>query len=145
MPLIYRSMLADGDKPLVGSENNNLGVRVRPHPRADIPVNPDGSVSPSTGGLSVNPSLEALTKRPHLVPRRLKNRFPGARGVEQLIIWRMGEGVFQAGAVADSLMLRPDKKAAPEHGVVEPERRMLLEEFQNALAATREQWERGEE
>lgn len=38
MPLIYRAMLKDGDKPRVGSKKNMLGVRVPPDKPFDIPV-----------------------------------------------------------------------------------------------------------
>src|SRR5262249_55618204 len=113
--LIFRSMLRDGDKPLVGTETNMLGARVPPHPRADIAVNPDGTVSPGTGkGMSVAPSLEALAKKPFLVSRRLRHRFPAARGVDDLVTWKMGEGGFAAGPVAAGLALSPDARPNPE-------------------------------
>ncbi len=41
VPLIFRSMLTDAGKPLIGSDNNQLGVRTKPHPRPDIPVTGD--------------------------------------------------------------------------------------------------------
>jgi hypothetical protein len=145
MPLIFRSMLRHGDKPRVGAENNMLGVRVAPHPRADIAVNADGTVSPATGkGMSVAPSLEALAKKPFLVSRRLRGRFPAARGIDDLVTWKLGEGAFEAGAVAPGLTLCPDGRPNPEHGVVEPDSRMPVEDYQQALAATRESWQDGE-
>ncbi len=145
MPLIYRSMLIDGDKPRVGAENNMLGVRVSPHVRPDIAVNQDGTVSPATGkGMSVAPSLEALAKKPFLVSRRLRGWFPAARGVDDLVTWKMGEGAFEAGAVAAGLTLCPDGRPNPEHGVVEPDSRMPMGDYQQALAATREMWQNGE-
>ncbi len=55
MPLTYRSMFKDGDKPLVGSDNHNLGVRVKPHPYPDVDVEPDGTVSPADGGMYSGP------------------------------------------------------------------------------------------
>ncbi|HEX5269246.1 MAG TPA: hypothetical protein VFW33_02100 [Gemmataceae bacterium] len=138
-------MLRDGGKPLVGTENNMLGVRVPPHPRADVAVNPDGTVSPATGkGLSVAPSLEALAKVPFLVSRRLRRRFPAARGVDDLVTWKLGEGAFTAGPVAPGLTLCPDGLANPRHGVVETDTRVPVNNYQQALAATRETWEEGE-
>ena len=53
----------------------------------------------------------------------------------------MGSGPFEAGPVAASLMLRPDNKEPCTHGVVEPDNRMALAEYQGALAATRDSWE----
>lgn len=142
MPLVFRSMLVEGTKPTIGSDDNQLGVRVHPHPRADIPVDDGDTVSPLTGGMSVNPSLEELIKRPFLVPRRLRNRFPGARAVDSLVIWRLGNGPFDRTAVAAGLMLAPDEKKLPcEHGVIEPDNRMSLQEYQESLAATRNSWE----
>jgi hypothetical protein len=55
MPKIYRTMLADGGKPKVGSASKLLGVRFAPNPRADIPVDEHGNVHPETGGMSVAP------------------------------------------------------------------------------------------
>jgi hypothetical protein len=145
MPLIFRSMLRDGNKPLVGMETNMLGVRVHPHSRLDIPVNPDGSVSAATGkGMSVAPSIEALAKKPFLVSNRLRARFPHARGVADLVTWKMGEGAFEAGAVAPGLTLCPDGKPNPTHGVVEPDSRMPVDDYQAALAATKDLWQEGE-
>jgi hypothetical protein len=139
MPLVFRSMLGDGDKPKVGSDDNHLGVRVKPHRRPDLPVK-DNAVSPGTGGMSVNPSLDELVKRPHLVPRRLKKRFPGARAVDAMVLWRLGDGPFDSSAIADGLVLRPDKKVPCTHGVVEPAKSMLLRDYQDLLAATGDSW-----
>jgi len=145
VPLIFRSMLRDGEGPRVGGDNNMLGVRVHPHPRPDVTVNPDGTVSPATGkGMSVAPSLEALAKKPFLVSRRLRHRFPAARGVDDLVTWKMGEGAFEAGAITLGLTLCPDGRPAPEHGVIAPDRQMPVEHYQQALAATRETWQNGE-
>lgn len=49
---IYRCMRPDPDGlPRLGASLSTLGVR----PGKDIPVLPDGSVAPKTGGMSVTP------------------------------------------------------------------------------------------
>ena len=52
MPLIYRSMTRDGDKPKIGSSARALGARVRGDERDDISVDSLGHVRPGTGGMS---------------------------------------------------------------------------------------------
>jgi hypothetical protein len=144
MPLIYRSMLIEGGKPKVGAEARCLGVRVPPDHHADIPVDTDGNVAPATGGMSVAPSLEVLGRVPFLVSRRLRHRFPRARGVDDLVCWRLGEGTFAGGSVGPGLILRPDPANSRLHGFVEPEVQMPLAQYQQALAATRDAWQCGE-
>jgi hypothetical protein len=56
-----------------------------------------------------------------------------------------GEGEFQAEKVADGLSLRPDPDKPEEHGFVEPDAQMSLDAYRQALAATRDQWERAED
>jgi hypothetical protein len=131
MPLVFRSMLADGDKPLVGQRSSALGVRV-PH---DITPHDDGTVEPGKGGMSVSPAPNCLP--PFLIPAQLRGRYPGATGKSNLVCWWMGEGPFAEAAISADLSLRPD---SARHGQVEPARRMLIDGFQTALAATRGQW-----
>jgi hypothetical protein len=57
----------------------------------------------------------------------------------------MGDGSFLAGRVAARLVLRPDPDRPAEHGFVEPDRKMSLAEYEAALGATRDQWQRWEE
>jgi len=49
----------------------------------------------------------------------------------------MGSGPFTAEQVAKGLLLRPDSGT---HGAVEPDRHVALSEYEDALAATRDQW-----
>jgi len=49
----------------------------------------------------------------------------------------MGNGPFIAEPVAPGLRHRPDSAT---HGLVEPDRSMPLTEYEQALAATRDQW-----
>jgi len=136
MPLIYRVMTRDGDKPKVGNTARTLGVRLPPLPHADIEVNEDGTVEPGRGGMSVSPRLERLPK--HRVPKRLCERVPEASGFDTDSCWHMGSGSFEAGPVAPGLLLR---LLGTEHGLIEPEYRMLLADYTTALAATRDQWQ----
>jgi hypothetical protein len=137
MPLIYRAMLADGDKPLVGSSNKSLGVRFPPDKHSDIPVEPGGTVQPGTGGLSVAPSWRELPS--FLIPRRLRTLNRNAAGSNLLRSWCMGEGPFVDGPVSDRISLRVDPKNS-RHGFLEPSVQIAKEEFQAAIAATREFW-----
>jgi hypothetical protein len=133
MPRIFRVMKkADGERPLVGDSSTCLGVRVP----TDIEPVADGSVHPGTGGMSVNPSLADCP--PHLVPKRLRHLMPEARGSERNFVWRMGEGPYVRGPVADGLDLRPDR---PGHGLVDPASPMSLDSYLAAIVVTRDRWD----
>lgn len=143
MPKLYRVMKKDADdKPIVGTGSSELGVRP-----GEMLDNPPGEAHPGKGGMSVQPSLQALAERfLNWVPKRLAETNPGLfRGAtgrpSTTSIWTMGEGPFVDGPVATDLALRCDTDEQPVlHGVVEPDRVMPLVEFQSALAATRDQW-----
>jgi hypothetical protein len=136
MPLIYRAMTPDGDKPKVGPTARTLGVR----PGGDITADENGDVAPGTGGMSVAPSWRQL--KLHRIPRRLRHIVPEASGSPQDRCWRMGNGPFKVDNVASGLSLRPDTEI---HGVVEPSAVVSLEDFQGALAATQGEWSIDEE
>jgi hypothetical protein len=147
MPLIFRAMLADGDKPMLGASKRTLGACIGSGPNDDISVDEQDCVHPGTGGMSISPSADRLPM--HRIPRRLKERFPDrfaeATGSNRLWIWSMGEGPFEAGQIADRLDCRPDPARPEEHGFVEPAQVMPQAEYQAALAATRDSWQRWEE
>jgi hypothetical protein len=147
MPLIFRAMLIDGDKPLTGPDRKRLGVRVGPDVQTDdINTDGNGDVHPNTGGMSVSPSVDALPM--HRVPRRLRNaspdRFSRATGSNNFACWWMGEGSFVLGPVADHLQLRPDPDHPDRHGFIEPNQKMSRVDYENALTATKDQWQRWE-
>lgn len=121
---LFRAMKADPDDlPKVGRSGRELGVRVE-GPGRDLPVAPDGTVEPRTGGMSV--ALDEARNLP-------KPRLPKSLG---------GEGrdpVFRMlGAdLPPALSARPDHHP---HALVEPRYRCLLREFESGLEATRPSW-----
>lgn len=130
MQKIFRTMSCDGAHPRVGTEPNCLGARV------GVDVHPvEGLVGPG-GGLSVAPDWRELPG--HLIPRRLKPLYPGAKGKrEGDCIWYAGETPFTAGDFASGLCLRV---TSPHHGQLEPAKHMSVNDYQNALADTRNAW-----
>jgi len=139
-------MLPDpsGAKPKLGSATfaPGLGVRVAPDPCPDVFPDANGNVGPvnPARGMSVAPMVEALPAR--LIPRRLQNRFRKAQGDDNQIVWSLGEGPFVGGPVAESLIMRV---TSSKHGVVEPESKMQLDEFQKRLADTQSLWRKDEQ
>src|SRR5437867_13116235 len=113
MPLIYRSMLREGEKPKVGGTATMLGVRVRPSKDADILVADDGTVVPNTGGMSVAPAWRSLPR--HRISKRLRDKIEGATGPQNAFCWRMGSGAFVTAPVASGLVLSPESET---HGTV---------------------------
>jgi len=79
-----------------------------------------------------------------LIPQRLHGLVAGASGRNNLSVWSMGEGTFSDEPVSATLTLRVD---APnrQHGLVEPNVRMRVEDYQSALAATRQYWKLDED
>ena len=138
MPKVYRVMRREGDFPAIGESAATLGVRIP----QDIQPDEGGKVAPGVGGMSVSPSLADLPF--FLVPKRLAALHPSARGSNANFVWSYGEGAFVASYFAASLLLRPDPTHLG-HGFVEPERQMILEEYQDALVATRQGWRVAEE
>ena len=123
-------------QPKLGSAGSELGVRV---PKAVKP-DTDGVVLPRGRGMSVAPSIESLSVV--FVPKRLRTRFPSARGRNSLRVWELGEGPFNEARVTDALTFQP---TSPSHGVIRPSSKMHIDEFQKALAATRGFWKDGEQ
>jgi len=64
-----------------------------------------------------------------------------ATGNNLLGVWQVGEGPFVDGPVAPGLRLRVDPRSS-RHGFIEPDREMTLDDYQAALAATRDLWVR---
>ena len=133
MPRVFRVMKRDNDeRPTVMDSSQGLGIR----PGTDVDEDELGNVVVNGKGMSVSPSLRDL---PRLrLPKRLHDRFPGARGSNSTSCFRTGTGSFQAGPFAPGLDLVPDSQ---RHGCVTPARSVPLSEYQDDLAATRDDWE----
>lgn len=139
-PTIYRTMVFETDatgqhEPRVGTGQNMLGVRLPPDNPADVHPDAAGNVAPTKEGLSVAPNLKALPLR--LVPERLRGRRLGARGSDDLRLFRLGGGPFQRSSIATGLELEPTSKT---HGVVRPSTPMPVGDYQERLAATKPRW-----
>lgn|SRR5215510_4627988 len=138
-PKMYRSMLPQSSTapiaPAVGTAGNMLGAREPPHPLADVHPDPEGNVGPSSKGLSVVPSLSVLP--PNLVPERLRNKRPGARGTNALRVFRLGNVSFARAPLGSALELLP---TSAKHGVIQPAQPMAVQEYQKELAATQGLW-----
>ena len=100
-----------------------LGVR----PGIDILVEPDGTVAGGAGGMSVAPHSPAN------LPRHRRPLEHGGTGKDP--VWEM----VSADLGAD-LAYREDPLQPGVHGFVEPGRRTTLEDYEQALEATREVW-----
>jgi hypothetical protein len=129
---LYREMDVDDDGlPLVGPTNQTLGVRTRGRLH-DIPVNEDGTVKlrpahEAKGGMSVVPRTPMNLHEQHR-PRELGN------GSGSYPVWCISKGDLGA--------LLIYQETSDSHGRLAPARPMLLREYENALAATRERWTR---
>jgi hypothetical protein len=128
-------MLKEDTLPVVGDDDNMLGVRSPPHRRADVAPDDDGNVHPGKGGMSVNCDWTKMYV--NHVPKRYKHLVKHARGSNKKSIWEMGEGDFASADVNEALSLRVDKE---NHGLVEPRTMMGLAEYRQALADTRRDW-----
>ena len=135
MPLMFRSMLPDGNRPKVGADKKMLGVKAGSDKHDDIAPDEMGNVHPRTGGMSVAPAWRELPA--HRIPKRLRFICPKARGTNEMEVWYLGEGPFQSEAITDRLNFRVDR---PLHGMVEPATTMPFDEYEQLLADTTGQW-----
>ncbi len=76
------------------------------------------------------------------IPRRLRDKVPGAAGSNSTACFKLGSGAFQRTPVTDALELIPDSGEEPvTHGVVVPIEIVPLTQYQADLENTREDWE----
>lgn len=119
---LYRVMRAGADgKPLVGDEGMMLGVRpadpARPNKARDVAAVAGGDPVQPGSGLSCYADPAAI---------KLKR-------TQQLLLWSVA---------ADSLPAELTGRAAgPPHWHIEPTVEMTLDQYQQALAATRDLWQ----
>lgn len=88
--------------------------------------------------MSIAPRIADLPK--HRVPKRLRHLRAGAQAGDNYCCWRLDDLPDQDGPIGDRLHLATGK----DHGQIEPAEPMHIEQFQAALAATRDQWEADE-
>jgi hypothetical protein len=133
MPRVVRIMKHDKNDesiPRVGDSFGCLGVRPR-----DIDADKAGNVQPCRRGMSVAPRLTALPFT--MVPGKYANIVEGAIGSPDQSAWEIGKGEFRDGAFESELLL---EVTSPTHGVIGPDRQMLLSGFKSALEATQKKW-----
>ena len=135
MPLIYRAMTVEQNKPLVANTARGLGVRFGDGPTADMPVDENGNVHPGSHGMSVAPAWRDLEI--HRIPRRSRRLVPEASGSNKDACWKMGTGPFEKGPIAEGLELEID---SPKHGLVGTAAITSKEDYLAALTATRDLW-----
>jgi hypothetical protein len=138
MPTTYRAMKMAADKlPVVGPFALGLGVREPSWPHADVDVDALGYVVLNGKGMSVARHWRDLPR--HRIPERLDDGVLGAIGPNSNFCWKMGQGAFSAQAVAPGLdlVLKPHELS---RGNIVANRAVTLPQFQNDLAATRNQW-----
>ncbi len=148
MPLVFRSMLADGTGllPRVANDAESLGVRVVDETGGakDITVT-DGMVSPGREGMSV--SLSVLHLPSHRVPKKFKGLVPELEGRKvpsgknDLACWQMGDGAFTDAGFAPGLMFLTQPVGSTTHGVVSPDAEVPLAAYRETLARTQADWE----
>lgn len=129
MATLYRTMRRDADgHPMVIpstsvlSPARGLGVR----PVLDISMDDAGHVEPDTNGMSV------AQDAPEFLPEHRRPVSLGGESDDPQ--WRIEEEELGA-----ALVYRLDEPP-PRHGVIEPAWRMTLEEYELAIAETREAW-----
>lgn len=107
-----------------------------------VDIHPDeaGRIEPSGEGLSVAPSLKMLP--PGRIPERLRDKRPGARGRNELRVFRVGTMGFHQAHLGDRLELKPTSK---RHGVVQPRHQTHIDDYQRDLASTQSSWTVDEE
>ncbi|MGH3112272.1 MAG: hypothetical protein ACRDOP_02260 [Gaiellaceae bacterium] len=121
---LYRSMRKGrGEKPEVGRSARMLGIR----PGIDILVESDGTVGGGAGGMSVAPDSPAN------LPRHRRPPEHGGTGKDP--VWEIDIAELE-----EALAYREDPLQRGVHGFVEPRGTMTLEDYESALAATREAW-----
>lgn len=125
--IVLRAMKTGEDGlPKIGDDARSLGVRLSGRVR-DIVADGSGAVHPQTGGMSVSPPPpENLQKH---------RRPPEYGGTGRDPIWEM-----ETDELPDGLIYRPDPARPDEHGFVEPDRVMSLEDYRRLLHGTREFW-----
>jgi hypothetical protein len=72
------------------------------------------------------------------IPKRLRDKAPGARGSDDTFCFRAGNGPFASGSFAAGLELVVD---GPTHACIAPAQSVPLDRYESDLAATRTGWQ----
>jgi hypothetical protein len=116
-------MMKDVDeRPLVVPTARGLGLRA-----GEVVVSADGLVEPGAGGMSVSPETPL-----NLPPYRRPPKY-GGDGKDP--VWEL-----DSSELSSAVSYLPDPGPNPRHGVLEPGWSMSLEDFELALAETRDVW-----
>jgi hypothetical protein len=133
MPLVYRAMKKDDDGfPAVESSASGLGVRTG----IDIDVDAHGNTITNDKGMSVSPAWRVMPV--WRVPKRLRDKCPGARGPNSTFCFKTGTGPFQRAHFAEGLELVPDSST---HGCIAPTQLVPLVTYVSDLELTRINWQ----
>jgi hypothetical protein len=129
MPRVFRVMMRDADgQPTIGNDAA-LGIRLN----TDVRLDGDGNVIIENKGMSV---FEGWRDIPfNRKPERL-----GGRGPDDTFCFRLGDGPFVSGPLADQLDLLAPMGKNPKHGGVRPAQLVSLAVFRANLQATRGNW-----
>jgi hypothetical protein len=113
-----------GNAPSVGTRFAELGAR--PEKDFIVPLGPAGIVVPGNGGISVAIGTP-MNLDPSVRPKALggEGRYP---------LW----GIHSAFLLTHGLVSNP--QGSKKHSYIEPLTPMPLATYQNALAATRDEW-----
>lgn len=128
---LYRTMKAcENGLPVCAQNAHGLGVRVPPNKVVDITPDAYGLVNPSDGGMSVVPDDPSKIP-PTRLPKERSGLVQGS-----ILLFRTLSGV--GGGL---LRYRPDPEKEDDHGFLEPAQRMLLQDYREALCASKPEWE----
>ncbi len=119
-------------KPTVDETGKGLGVRAAPvNGITDVDLDDERRVVLNGKGMSVAPGWRVLPF--FLIPKRLVDKVPAARGSSSLYCFAMGDGGFQNGKISKDLALRLDSAT---YGVVVPQTLISVDRaFEAAIAS----------
>jgi hypothetical protein len=129
MPRVFRVMMRDADGQPTIADDAGLGVRLG----IDIRQDAQGNAIIENKGMSVFEHWKDL-------PFNRKPKRLGGRGDEATFCFRLGDGPFASGQLANGLDLLVPMGKNPKHGGVRPEQLVPLATFRADIEATREDW-----
>lgn len=123
-------MLEENGIPKLGGSPKKLGIRLPPNPKPDIQPDVNGYVHPPTTanpeGMSCAPKIQDLPAHRRPVP------WNGTELTASFKVWEIEESDLGPDLIAF--------RGSRNHITIGPARKMTVQEFQAALAATRSKW-----